>query len=36
MAFRYNVMGAVWLEQKLHIVLLVVVPLGMVDVLLRN
>lgn len=36
MAFRYDLMGAAWLNQKIYIVFLVVVPLEIADVLLGN
>lgn len=36
LALKYGLMGADWLQQKLWIVLLVVVPLEVIDVLLGN
>ena len=36
MALKYDLLGAVWLEQKLYIVVLVVVPLEILDLFLGN
>ena len=36
MAVKYDLLGAVWLAQKLHIVILLVVPLEVVDIFLGN
>ena len=36
MAVKYDLLGAVWLTQKLHIVLLLVVPLEIADIFLGN
>lgn len=36
MAFKYDLLGAAWLSQKIFIVLLVIVPLEIFDVLLGN
>lgn len=36
LAIKYQMMGVTWLNQKLYIIMLVVIPLEVVDVLLGN